>query len=81
MLNEQAGVIDDLIVYLSNEAETEYRIVSNAATRDKDLAQFAKLPRLLMFKSKSVLNWRCWQYNASKAIEKLLQAKPQWQSK
>ena len=40
MLNEQGGVIDDLIVYLMNSDETEYRIVSNAATRDKDMAQF-----------------------------------------
>ncbi|MFZ7095848.1 glycine cleavage system aminomethyltransferase GcvT [Luteimonas dalianensis] len=36
MLNEQGGVIDDLIVYLLGE--DNYRIVSNAATRDKDMA-------------------------------------------
>ena len=36
MLNEQGGVIDDLIVYLLGE--DSYRIVSNAATRDKDMA-------------------------------------------
>lgn len=35
MLNEQAGVIDDLIVYLGVFG---YRVVVNAATRDKDLA-------------------------------------------
>jgi len=35
MLNEAGGVIDDLIVYLT---ETGYRMVVNAATRDKDLA-------------------------------------------
>jgi len=35
MLNEQGGVIDDLIVYLT---ETGYRLVVNAGTRDKDLA-------------------------------------------
>ncbi|PAU88311.1 glycine cleavage system protein T [Pseudomonas sp. WN033] len=35
MLNEQGGVIDDLIVYLT---EFGYRVVVNAATRDKDLA-------------------------------------------
>ncbi|HLD65195.1 MAG TPA: glycine cleavage system protein T, partial [Pseudomonas sp.] len=35
MLNEQGGVIDDLIVYLT---EPGYRVVVNAATRDKDLA-------------------------------------------
>lgn len=40
MLNEHGGVMDDLIVYRINEAETRYRIVSNAATREKDLAQF-----------------------------------------
>ena len=35
MLNEQGGVIDDLIVYLTAEG---YRVVLNASTRDKDLA-------------------------------------------
>lgn len=35
MLNEQGGVIDDLIVYLTAEG---YRVVVNASTRDKDLA-------------------------------------------
>ena len=41
MLNEQGGVIDDLIIYLMpNEGPSEdfFRIVVNAATRDKDLA-------------------------------------------
>jgi aminomethyltransferase len=36
MLNEQGGVIDDLIVYWL--AENEYRLVTNAGTRDKDWA-------------------------------------------
>jgi aminomethyltransferase len=36
MLNEQGGVIDDLIVYYLND--TFYRVVVNASTRDKDLA-------------------------------------------
>ena len=35
MLNEQAGVIDDLIVYFL--AADSYRMVVNAATREKDL--------------------------------------------
>jgi aminomethyltransferase len=35
MLNERGGVIDDLIVYLTG---CGYRLVVNAATRDKDLA-------------------------------------------
>ncbi|XXF09261.1 glycine cleavage system aminomethyltransferase GcvT [Pseudomonas sp. D2-3] len=39
MLNEQGGVIDDLIVYLLDTVEVPaYRLVVNAATRDKDLA-------------------------------------------
>jgi aminomethyltransferase len=36
MLNETGGVIDDLIVYYVDD--THYRLVVNAATRDKDLA-------------------------------------------
>lgn len=36
MLNEEGGVIDDLIVYHFNE--TFYRMVVNSATREKDLA-------------------------------------------
>ncbi|MDC7825741.1 glycine cleavage system aminomethyltransferase GcvT [Pseudomonas sp. BLCC-B13] len=35
MLNERGGVIDDLIVYLTDWG---YRVVVNAATRDKDLS-------------------------------------------
>ena len=41
MLNAQGGVIDDLIVYyMPSESTTEefFRLVVNAATRDKDLA-------------------------------------------
>ena len=43
MLNDNGGVIDDLIVYRMNDAETAYRIVSNAATRDKDVAHFKQV--------------------------------------
>ena len=35
MLNQQGGIIDDLIVYF--QEETQFRMVVNAATRDKDL--------------------------------------------
>ena len=41
LLNEQGGVIDDLIVYFLNEGgldESFFRVVVNAGTRDKDLA-------------------------------------------
>ena len=40
MLNEQGGVIDDLIVYYLGEKF--FRLVVNAATRDKDLAWITK---------------------------------------
>ena len=36
MLNADGGVIDDLIIYYMSD--TDYRLVVNAATRDKDLA-------------------------------------------
>ena len=41
MLNETAGVIDDLIAY--RLAGNAYRLVVNAATRDKDLAWLEKV--------------------------------------
>lgn len=40
MLNEQGGVIDDLIIYFDDE--THFRLVVNAATRDKDMAWITK---------------------------------------
>lgn len=40
MLNEEGGVIDDLIVYYLND--DFYRLVVNAGTRDKDLAWLEK---------------------------------------
>nr|VFJ58635.1 MAG: aminomethyltransferase [Candidatus Kentron sp. DK]VFJ64971.1 MAG: aminomethyltransferase [Candidatus Kentron sp. DK] len=40
MLNEQGGVIDDLIVYFL--AEDRFRLVVNAATRDKDIAHLER---------------------------------------
>ena len=40
MLNEDGGVIDDLIVYFIDD--THYRLVVNAATREKDLAWLRK---------------------------------------
>jgi len=40
MLNEQGGVIDDLIIYFLDESG--FRVVVNAGTRDKDLAWIRK---------------------------------------
>ena len=39
MLNEQGGILDDLIVYLTEDG---YRVVVNCATREKDLAWMEK---------------------------------------
>ena len=40
MLNDDGGVIDDLIIYFMDD--TDYRLVVNAATREKDLAWIRK---------------------------------------
>ena len=40
MLNEAAGVIDDLIIYFFTD--TDYRLVVNSATREKDMALMTK---------------------------------------
>ncbi|RKF18674.1 glycine cleavage system aminomethyltransferase GcvT [Alginatibacterium sediminis] len=41
MLNHEGGVIDDLITYYFSE--TEYRLVVNSATREKDIAWIQKI--------------------------------------
>lgn len=78
MLNEQGGVIDDLIVYLMNAEETEYRIVSNAATRDKDLAQFEKVAEGFTITLTERPELAMLAVQGPKSIEKLAKAKPAW---
>ncbi|PNK60066.1 glycine cleavage system aminomethyltransferase GcvT [Psychrobacter sp. FDAARGOS_221] len=78
MLNEEGGIIDDLIVYLMNEAETEYRIVSNAATRDKDLAQFNKVAADFDVELTERPELAMLAVQGPKAVAKLKQAKPNW---
>lgn len=78
MLNEEGGVIDDLIVYLTNEAETEYRIVSNAATRDKDLANFRKVAEGFDVALTERPELAMLAVQGPNAIAKLKQAKPSW---
>jgi len=78
MLNEQGGVIDDLIVYLMNAEETEYRIVSNAATRDKDLAQFDKVAEGFNIEITERPELAMLAVQGPNAIAKLAQAKPSW---
>ena len=78
MLNEQGGVIDDLIVYLMNDDATEYRIVSNAATRDKDMAQFNKVAEGFDLTITERPELAMIAVQGPNAVEKLAQAKPSW---
>ena len=78
MLNEQGGIIDDLIVYLSNADETEYRIVSNAATRDKDMAQFEKVAKDFDVTLTERTDLAMLAVQGPNAVAKLAQAKPSW---
>ena len=78
MLNERGGVMDDLIVYRSNEAETQYRIVSNAATREKDLAQFRQVGEAFGVHITPRYDLCMLAVQGPKAIEKLLSVKPDW---
>ena len=78
MLNEQGGVIDDLIVYLMNEDATEYRIVSNAATRDKDMAQFDKVAEGFDISITERPELAMIAVQGPNAVEKLAQTKPSW---
>ncbi|MGP5554392.1 glycine cleavage system aminomethyltransferase GcvT [Psychrobacter celer] len=78
MLNEQGGIIDDLIVYLMNEDATEYRIVSNAATRDKNMAQFHKVAAGFDISITERPELAMIAVQGPKAVEKLAKAKPSW---
>jgi len=78
MLNDQGGVIDDLIVYRGNEAETQYRIVSNGATREKDSAQFQKIGAEFGIKLTPRYDLAMLAVQGPKAIAKLLTVKPEW---
>ncbi|WP_201615921.1 glycine cleavage system aminomethyltransferase GcvT [Psychrobacter urativorans] len=78
MLNEQGGIIDDLIVYLSNSDETEYRIVSNAGTRDKDMPHFEKVAKDFDVTLTERTDLAMLAIQGPKAVEKLAQVKPSW---
>ncbi len=81
MLNDNGGVIDDLIVYRMNEDETAYRIVSNGATREKDSAQFAKVGAEFGVTLTPRYDVAMIAVQGPKAIEKLLTVKPEWADK
>ncbi len=81
MLNDNGGVMDDLIVYRSNKAETAYRIVSNGATREKDLVQFNKVGEAFGVTITPRYELAMLAVQGPKAIEKLLTVKPDWADK
>ncbi|OAM26999.1 MULTISPECIES: glycine cleavage system aminomethyltransferase GcvT [Eikenella] len=78
MLNDQGGVIDDLIVYRGNEAETQYRIISNGATREKDSAQFQKIGAEFSIKLTPRYDLAMLAVQGPQAVAKLLTVKPEW---
>ena len=78
MLNEQGGIIDDLIVYLSNSEETQYRIVSNAGTHDKDMAHFEKIAADYDVSLTERTELAMLAVQGPNAVEKLAQVKPSW---
>lgn len=78
MLNDNGGVIDDLIVYRMSEDKTAYRIVSNGATRQKDLAQFAKVGEEFGVNLTPRYDVAMLAIQGPKAIDKLLAVKPDW---
>ncbi|QRN40919.1 MAG: glycine cleavage system aminomethyltransferase GcvT [Neisseriaceae bacterium] len=78
ILNDNGGVIDDLIVYRLDEKETLYRIVSNAATRDKDLAHFQESSRNLEVELSPRYDLSILAVQGPNAISKVQSVKPQW---
>lgn len=81
MLNDNGGVIDDLIVYRMNEDETAYRIVSNGATREKDSAHFAKIGEAFDVTITPRYDVAMLAIQGRNAIAKLLTIKPSWADK
>lgn len=74
MLNEQGGVIDDLIIYFMRE--DWFRLVVNAATRDKDLAWIEKQAEAFDVAVKERDEFAMIAVQGPKAIEKALKVLP-----
>ena len=74
MLNEKGGVIDDLIVYHMND--NWYRVVVNAATRDKDMAWIEKQATAFSVEVNERSNTAMIAVQGPKAIEKAIEVLP-----
>ncbi len=77
MLNEQGGIVDDLIVYLMPFG---YRIVSNAGTRDKVDAWFRKNSTAFSVHFQERMDFAMLAVQGPEAIAKVLKVKPEWQA-
>ncbi len=69
MLNEEGGVIDDLIIYFFNEEF--YRLVVNSATREKDLAWINKQAESFSVEVTEQPDWAMVAVQGPKAKEKV----------
>ena len=78
MLNESAGVVDDVIVYLMPFG---YRIVSNAGTRAKVKAWFAEVAAQFQVNLKERNDFSMLAIQGPQAIAKVCKMRPQWQEK
>ncbi|MDF2690264.1 MAG: gcvT [Gammaproteobacteria bacterium] len=74
MLNETGGVIDDLIVY--KVSENQYRLVTNAGTRDKDLAWLSQHAKAFDVKIKPRLDLAMIAVQGPKARELVAKVLP-----
>jgi aminomethyltransferase len=78
MLNESAGVVDDVIVYWMPFG---YRIVSNAGTRAKVQAWFAKVALQFQVNLKERTDFAMLAIQGPQAISKVCMMRPQWQDR
>jgi len=76
MLNEDGGVIDDLIVYFMRD--DWFRVVVNAATRDKDLAWLQRQAQPFDVKVTERSELAMIAVQGPNAPEKVYQARPAW---
>ncbi|MDF2529399.1 MAG: glycine cleavage system aminomethyltransferase [Gammaproteobacteria bacterium] len=74
MLNQQGGVIDDLIVY--QLTDTDYRLITNAGTREKDLAWLSQHAKDFDSKVTPRLDLSILAVQGPKARELVAQALP-----
>ncbi|MBX9923369.1 MAG: glycine cleavage system aminomethyltransferase GcvT [Rhabdochlamydiaceae bacterium] len=75
ILNDNGGIIDDVIVYLMPFG---YRIVSNAGTRSKVKTYLAHTSQEFQVTLKERSDFAMLAIQGPQAIEKVLQVKPSW---